>query len=82
MYLYITEGQCLALPRSASLKGKLQRRKQDDDIQYLPSFLQNWGNFPKIKYFRFYVRHAPYGFNKLFFFWKTKPILKILVEGT
>jgi hypothetical protein len=56
------------MSRSASLKGKLQRRKQDDNIQYLPSFLQNWGNFPKIKYLRFYVRHAPYGFIKYFLF--------------
>jgi hypothetical protein len=80
MYLYVTERQCLAPPRSASQKGKIQGRKYDDNIQYLPSILQNWGNFPKIKYFRLYVRHAPYGFSKYFsFFRKMKAILKILV---
>ena len=72
MYLYIPEGQCLAPPRSASLKDKVQGWKHDDIIQYLPSILQNWGNFPKIKYLRFYARHAPYGFSKYFFFFRKK----------
>jgi hypothetical protein len=48
MYLYTTEGQCLAPPRSASLKEKVQGRKHDDDIQYLTSILQNREIFLKL----------------------------------